>query len=238
MSNNKLKELKEKIDKIIILWNEWVLTWEKAQELQKELRKPNLLIFFKNEIIKWKFEKLQNSIDTLWTDRHWYTWWWVFEKRNELIKLELWESNKIDKQKYFWEWQESDIYKYLKSLFPTAKEKIMIYDNYLDIEILKILSYVNKNVKIQILTTEKSKTEKFEKQVEAFKILYEIELEIKYITTWKHPSHDRFYVIDNQENIYSMWVSIWKKMRATMFHPIEETEWKKIINDITNWWIN
>jgi hypothetical protein len=237
MSKELLINLKEKIDEAIILWDEWVLASKDAHELQDQLRDTDLLKYFENKIIKLKFEKLQESIDPIWSNRQWYTWSWFLKKRNELIEIELINEN-TNKQVFFWEWEEKKIYNYLRNLFQSSNEKIIIYDNYINSDLLKVLSDVEKHIKIEILTTEKSKSNKFEKQIWAFRLLYELEINIKYIKNWPHPSHDRYYIIDNQNWVYSLWASLWKKIRATIFHPVDVNEGLKILKNIEKWWKN
>ena len=239
MNKKELEDLSNEINKAHELSKEWVFKWKNASELQMKLRDPNLLNFFEDEIIKLKFEKLQNSIDTVWTNRHWYTWAWFLTKRNELLNIELKNNESSNKQIYFWNWQEKEIYTYLKNLFPDAKKQIIIYDNYINSELLKILSWVDKNVKINIITKDKSCSQKFKKQIEAFQVLYEINIDIQYLTNEDEKWHDRFYIIDNEDAIYSMWASIWKTIRATMFHPVNKDQWIKILNDIQEkYWVN
>lgn len=231
-----LKKLQKEINETIELQKEWILKWEKANELMTKLRNNKLLNKFKNNIIKLKFEQLQNSIDTLWNDRRWYNIWDNFSKRKFLIDEELKEDEVKISQKYFWEWNEIEIINHLKTLFPIAKNKISIYDNYINWELIKTLSNVNKWIKIQIITKVEAKKDKLEKQINAFNILYENNIEIKYLQEWKHPSHDRFYIIDNSEQVFSIWSSICEKIRATLFTPIETNQWEKIISDFNNWW--
>lgn len=231
-----LESLQQEVNEAIELQKEWVLKWEKANELMTKLRNATILEEFKDNIIKLKFEQLQNSIDTLWRDRRWYNVWDNFSKRKLLLDIQLSENNSNITQKYFWEWNEIEIISNLKTLFPIAKSKILIYDNYINWELVKTLSNVNKWIEIKIITIEDSKKNKLEKQIEAFNILYENNIKVKYLKKWEHPSHDRFYIIDDSEKVFSIWSSIWEKIRATLFTPIDKEQWENIINDFNKWW--
>ena len=92
---------------------------------------------------------------------------------NELQK----EEEKEFKQKIFFEGQIYEAYNLVISLIKKAKENILIIDNYIDDTILEMLSKKNKNVKVVILTSEKSNIskldiEKFNKQYPKLKVKY------------------------------------------------------------------
>lgn len=77
-------------------------------------------------------------------------------------------------------------------IIKSAKNKILIIDNYIDDSILKMLSKKNKNVEVVILTSQNSNISKldinkFNKQYPSLKIAY------------TNKFHDRFIVIDNKE---------------------------------------
>ena len=112
-----------------------------------------------------------------------------FEKIfNELQKN---EQNQF-KQKIFFDGQIYDAYSLIIDIIKTAKDKILIIDNYIDDSILKMLSKKNKNVEVVILTSQNSKLTKLD--VQKFNEQYPI---LKLAMTNKF--HDRFIIIDNKE---------------------------------------
>ena len=96
------------------------------------------------------------------------------------------------KQKIFFEGQIYDAYSLVIDIVKKAKNKIMIIDNYIDDNILKILVKKNKNVEVVILTSEKSNISKLD--IQKFNKEYPI---LKVAKTDKF--HDRFIIIDNKE---------------------------------------
>ena len=110
------------------------------------------------------------------------------ENFNEIFKAM--ESKQLTPdQGIFFDGQIYDAYKFIKGLVNSAKESIVLIDNYINEETLTILC--NKNVEIRIYTKEiteelKLAEEKFNQQHKNLEI-------IKF-----NKSHDRFLIIDNQ----------------------------------------
>ena len=104
-------------------------------------------------------------------------------------------QNKTEKefsQKIFFDRQIWDCYSLIIDIIKTAKNKILIIDNYIDDSILKMLTKKNKDVEVVILTSQncdinKLDINKFNKQYPTLKIARSIKF------------HDRFIVIDNKE---------------------------------------
>ena len=95
-------------------------------------------------------------------------------------------------QKIFFDGQIYDSYSLIIDVIRTAKNKILIIDNYIDDSILKMLSKKNKDVEVIILTSQncnlnKLDIQKFNKQYPTLKI------------TYTNKFHDRFIVIDSKE---------------------------------------
>ncbi len=115
------------------------------------------------------------------------------EKNFEAVFNEL-QKNKQDefKQKIFFDGQIYDSYSLIIDIIKTAKNKILIIDNYIDDTILKMLSKKNKDVEVVILTSQNSNLTKLD--INKFNKQYPT---LKVATTNKF--HDRFVVIDNKE---------------------------------------
>ncbi len=112
-----------------------------------------------------------------------------FEKVfDELQKNKKEESN----QKIFFDGQIYDSYSLIVDIIKTAKNKILIIDNYIDDSILKMLSKKNKGVEAVILTSQNSNISKLD--INKFNKQYPT-LKIAYINKF----HDRFIVIDDKE---------------------------------------
>lgn len=238
MSELNLVKLQKKILKAIEFGNEWILKWKDASELQSVIRNPEILTLFKNEILRAKYEKLINSIDTIWSDRHWYTWGWIFTKYKEIIDLELSQnevknnSNSTEdkfKQEFFKSWKEEEIRFLLKNLFSDAKEKVIVYDKYFSIDLLRILSEVQNNVEISIIYLPSSNRNTIQdEEFKAFETLYRKKLFITEIKDKK--IHDRYYIID--EKVFSLWSSVQETINWTLFTPVIDSEWEKIKDEI------
>lgn len=96
------------------------------------------------------------------------------------------------KQKIFFNGQIYDSYSLIIDITKTAKNKILIIDNYIDDSILKILSKKNKDVEVVILTSQNSNINKLD--INKFNKQYPT---LKVARTNKF--HDRFIAIDNKE---------------------------------------
>ncbi len=115
-------------------------------------------------------------------------------KKFDIIFNELQKGKKEEfKQKIFFDGQIYDSYSLLiVDIIKTAKNKILIIDNYIDDSILKMLAKKNKDVEVVILTSQNSNIrkldiQKFNKQYGALKLAY------------TNKFHDRFMVIDNTD---------------------------------------
>ena len=115
------------------------------------------------------------------------------EKKFEKVFDELQKNEEKEfKQKIFFDGQIYDAYSLIIDIIKKAKNKILIIDNYIDDNILKMLSKKNKNVEVVILTSQncnitKLDIQKFNKQYSYLKLAY------------TNKFHDRFIVIDNKE---------------------------------------
>lgn len=96
------------------------------------------------------------------------------------------------KEKIFFNGQIYDSYSLIIDIIKTAKNKILIIDNYIDDSILKMLSKKNKDVEVVILTSQNSNISKLD--INKFNKQYPT---LKVARTNKF--HDRFVVIDNKE---------------------------------------
>lgn len=220
---DKLLELEE-------LGKQKILKWTELSQFINELKELDLTNI-KNEIIKRKFEKQKNEIDTIWSDRNWYTGWNSLIKRKILLE-EIIQSYWIIEQQYFPPWSEDLIIEKLKTLVPIAKKSINIIDPYFDHKILYILCLAD-NVEIKILTKTKI-DENFNKKIKWFNDLFENkQINIRESNSF----HDRFYIIDN-EFVYVLWSSLQKAIKATIFTPLNDTEGKKVIDGFEKHWIN
>ena len=147
------------------------------------------------------------------------------EKKFEKVFDELQKNEKIEfKQSIFFDGQIYDAYSLIIDIIKRAKQKILIIDNYIDDNILKMLSKKNKNVEVVILTTQNSNIrkldiQKFNKQYPVLKLAY------------TNKFHDRFIVIDNKE-LYHIGASL-KDLGKKCFaiSKIEDNEYiEKIVN--------
>ena len=126
------------------------------------------------------------------------------------------------KQKIFFKGQIYDAYNLIIQIIRSAKNKILIIDNYIDYSILEMLTKKNKNVEVVILTSNKSNISKLD--VQKFNQEYPI---LKVSRT--NQFHDRFIIIDNNE-LYHCGASI-KDLGKKCFgiNKIEDTSFIKQI---------
>lgn len=115
------------------------------------------------------------------------------DKKFDEVFNEL-QKNQQDefKQKIFFNGQIYDSYSLIIDIIKTAKNKILIIDNYIDDSILKMLSKKNKDVEVVILTSQNANLNKLD--INKFNKQYPI-LKIAKINRF----HDRFIVIDNKK---------------------------------------
>ena len=95
-------------------------------------------------------------------------------------------------QKIFFNGQIYDAYSLIINIIKSAKSKILIIDNYIDDSILEMLTKKNKDVKVVILTSDKSNISKLD--IQKFNKEYPM---IEVAKTDKF--HDGFILIDNKE---------------------------------------
>jgi hypothetical protein len=223
------KKLYENLLKLEILSNNKLLKWVELNNFIKELKELKL-DDIKNEIIKRKFEKQKNEINTIWSDRNWYTSWGILIKWKILLE-EIIQSNWAIEQTYFSPWSEDQIIEHLKTLIPIWEKSINIIDPYFDNKILYILCLA-RNVNIRILTKPWKCEANSIKKIKWFNELFDD----KKIEIWESDEfHDRFYIIDDNE-VYNLWTSLQNPKKATIFTPLNTTESKKVIDDFTNYW--
>lgn len=115
------------------------------------------------------------------------------DKKFDEVFNEL-QKNQQDefKQKIFFNGQIYDSYSLIIDIIKTAKNKILIIDNYIDDSILKMLSKKNKDVEVVILTSQNANLNKLD--INKFNKQYPI---LKIAKTNRF--HDRFIVIDNKK---------------------------------------
>ena len=154
------------------------------------------------------------------------------EKNFEKVFDEL-QKNEKEKfsQKIFFDGQIYDSYSLIIDIIKTAKNKILIIDNYIDDSILKMLAKKNKDVEVVILTSQNSNISKLD--INKFNKQYPI---LKIAITNKF--HDRFIVIDNKE-LYHCGASL-KDLGKKCFaiSKMEDTEYVEKVNKLSTIWIN
>ena len=160
----------------------------------------------------------------------------VFERLTSLEYKLLEQEKKINnilgelkfeeniKQKIFFKGQIYDAYSIIIDIIKSANKKILIIDNYIDDNVLKMLSKKKKDVEVTILTSIKSNIEKLD--IKKFNKEYPI---LKLEKTNKF--HDRFIIVDNKE-MYHLGASI-KDLGKKCF-GINEIEDIKIVEKIIN----
>ena len=141
------------------------------------------------------------------------------DKKFDTIFNELQKNKKTEfKQKIFFQGQIYDAYSLIIDIIKKAKQKILIIDNYINDNILKMLSKKNKDVEVVILTSQNSNLNKLD--INKFNKQYST---LKVLTTNKF--HDRFIVVDNKE-LYHVGASL-KDLGKKCFaiSKIEDTEY-------------
>ena len=146
----------------------------------------------------------------------------LINHENRILKLETTFSKMQEKEKIntiFFEGQIFDAYVLLLDIFDTAKEEIIIIDNYAGKELLKILKNVNK--KIIIISKDMDDT-----LVKKYKNEY-FNIEFKNIDIF----HDRFIIIDRKK-LYSCGASF-KDLGKNCF-AVNEMKSEELINNLLN----
>lgn len=143
------------------------------------------------------------------------------DRKFNVLFNELQKDNNFN-QKIFFKGQIWDSYSLIVDIIKKANSKITIIDNYVDDNILKMLSKKKNNVEVVILTSEKSNIlkldiQKFNKEYPTLKIAK------------TNKFHDRFIILDNKE-LYHLGASI-KDLGKKCF-GINRIEDKKILEQI------
>ncbi len=115
------------------------------------------------------------------------------DEKFDLVFDELQKGKKEEfKQKVFFDGQIYDSYSLIIDIIKTAKNKILIIDNYIDDSILKMLAKKNKDAEVVILTSQNSNIKKLD--IQKFNKQYGV-LKLAYTNKF----HDIFMVIDNTD---------------------------------------
>ena len=108
------------------------------------------------------------------------------DRRFDELFDELHKSKKEEfKQKIFFKGQIYDAYSLIIDIIQSAKDEIVIIDNYTDNSLLKMLAKKNNNVNVTLITGSKSPIRKID--IKKFNLQYPKQF------------HDRFIIIDNHE---------------------------------------
>ena len=143
------------------------------------------------------------------------------EKNFEKVFDELQSKKEKEfSQRIFFNGQIYDSYSLIIDIIKSAKNKILIIDNYIDDSILKMLAKKNKNVEVTILTSIKSNIQNID--IQKFNKEYPT---LKVAKTDKF--HDRFVLLDNTE-MYHLGASI-KDLGKKCF-AISKVENEEMIN--------
>ena len=151
----------------------------------------------------------------------------LINHENRILKLETTFSKMQEKEKIntiFFEGQIFDAYVLLLDIFDTAKEEIIIIDNYAGKELLKILKNVNKKIIIISKNIDDTLVKKYKSEY--------FNIEFKNIDIF----HDRFIIIDRKK-LYSCGASfkdLGKKCFAVNEMKSEELI-SNLLNKIFNW---
>ena len=106
--------------------------------------------------------------------------------------FEKFDKNETINQRIFFKGQIWDSYELIIDIIKTAKNKILIIDNYIDDTILKMLQKKEKNVEVVILTSKNCQITKLD--IKKFNERYPT-LKIAFTNKF----HDRFIIIDNKD---------------------------------------
>ena len=146
----------------------------------------------------------------------------LINHENRILKLEPTFSKMQEKEKIntiFFEGQIFDAYVLLLDIFDTAKEEIIIIDNYAGKELLKILKNVNKKIIIISKNIDDTLVKKYKSEY--------FNIEFKNIDIF----HDRFIIIDRKK-LYSCGASF-KDLGKNCF-AVNEMKSEELINNLLN----
>jgi hypothetical protein len=140
----------------------------------------------KGYAVSQRFERIENDVHSI---------------KNELgdIKLQL-KTSLTPERGIFFDGQEFDAYAFVAEVIKSAKQSIVLIDNYIDESVLLLLSKRNKDVKASVYTKNISK--QLELDIKKHNRQYP-EIEVKPFSK----SHDRFLIIDN-ETVYHIGASL------------------------------
>ncbi len=165
----------------------------------------------KGYVLNTRMNRLENNFESL-------------KNKVDEIDLQI-NTHLIPTQGVFFEGQIFDAYELASKIIRSAKNKIVLIDNYIDETTLTHLAKKNKNVKVLLLTKKISK----QLQLDVQKVNAQYgNFEIKTFTQ----SHDRFIIIDNTE-VYHLGASLkdlGKKWFA--FAKMDKHSVKSILNSI------
>ena len=146
----------------------------------------------------------------------------LINHENRILKLETTFSKMQEKEKIntiFFEGQIFDAYVLLLDIFDTAKEEIIIIDNYAGKELLKILKNVNKKIIIISKNIDDTLVKKYKSEYS--------NIEFKNIDIF----HDRFIIIDRKK-LYSCGASF-KDLGKKCF-AVNEMNSEELISNLSN----
>lgn len=116
-----------------------------------------------------------------------------YDKKFDIVFDELQNKKQEEfKQKIFFDGQIYDAYSLIIDIIKTAKNKILIIDNYINDSVLKMLAKKNKEVEVAILTSKNNELSKLD--INKFNSQYPT---LKLAITNRF--HDRFMVVDDKE---------------------------------------
>ena len=153
------------------------------------------------------------------------------DQKFEKIFKALERNDVIPSQGIFFDGQIFDAYKFVSDLIRSARQNIVLIDNYIDDNVLTLFSKKNKGVECTILTKTISKQIKLD--VAKFSDQYGNLTVMEF-----NKSHDRFLIIDN-ENVFHFGASLkdlgkkWfafsrmDKDSLTMIHSIKELKYQQ-----------
>jgi len=123
-----------------------------------------------------------------------------YDKNFEEIFDAIQSKDYIPDQKIFFDGQIFDAYKFVSDLIKSAKQSIILVDNYIDESVLVLFAKRKKDVNVIIYT--KEITKQLQLDLDKYNSQYP-KIEIKEF----NKSHDRFIIIDNKE-VYHLGASL------------------------------
>ncbi len=145
----------------------------------KDIFKRVIKMENKTDYIESALKKHDNKIEELFNK---------FERKEDL------------KSKLFFDGEIYDAYELIIEIIKSANKSIITIDNYIDYSILKYLSKKKKDVRILLITSNKSKLDQFD--IEKYNAQYNF-LSVKHTNIF----HDRFIIIDNKD-LYHLGTSL------------------------------